>query len=198
MGDTWCIQELFLSCLSLKYDSKKFKKIVIELVTKSELSNKIQDMVDVISITKTLDFENYFQCSNYEKKKILLDILQEGITTICESEGWELAPLLKAYQCCLDKKLEYSWLRKDKYFLSPNRKYYAGIYCNWDIDKFEAFAVFLDKEKREIKRVKLFEVEPHQVDPMGKMEWSKDSTHFRLYSKNESNKWEAALDQADG
>ena len=96
---------------------------------------------------------------------MLLDVLQERMIDIANHEGWEMSPLREAYQCCIDKRLEHTWLRKNKYFLSPYRKYYAGIFCNWDINIFEAFVVFLDKEKKEIKRVKLFETPAYDVDP---------------------------------
>ena len=108
---------------------------------------------------------------------------------IAKNEGWEIAPLVNAYRYCIDKKLEHKWLRKEKYYLSPNRNYYAAILCSWGSDIFEAFTILLDKGKNEIDRVKLFESEPYDVEPLGKMAWSKDSKEFTLYSKDDKKTW---------
>ncbi|SRR5258705_2552065 len=188
---TWCICQLYLSCLG-KYSSGVFKKAIVNVVQKETDHNVIENMVDVILIHKTFDFEQFFQLENkYAKKKILLDILHEGLITMAKHEGWDIDPLLNAYNCCFKKNLEYKWLRGDKYILSPDKKYFAGIFCNWDIDKFEVIAIFLNKHKEEIERVKLYEREPNDVDPMGKMGWDKLTGEFYLFSKDKRQKWVA-------
>jgi len=192
-GQTWSIQRLYLTCLG-KYNTNAIKKVVIEFTLSKDAENNIEYLLDVIRIKKTFDFEKYFLLSEkYEKKKMLLEALHESMTVVANHEGWSVEPLKDAYNCCLAKNLEHTWLRKDKYFLSPNRKYYGGVFCNWDIDKFEAFAVFLNKQKEEISRIKLFEREPWDVDPMGKMGWDKGTGEFYLYSKDEKTKWKAAI-----
>lgn len=190
-GQTWCIQQLYIKCLP-KYHTGNFKKAIISLISNNETEDKVENMVDVISITKVFDFEKYSQLSEkYDKKKMLLDVLQAGMITLAKHGGWSIDPLIDAYDCCLAKNLEHKWLRKGKYFLSPDRKYYAGVFCNWDIGTFEAFAIFLNKQKEEISKIKLFEREPWDVDPMGKMGWDKETGEFYMYSKDERHKWTA-------
>src|SRR6266498_1297273 len=136
---TWCICQLYLSCLG-KYSSGVFKKAVVRVIPDKTDNNVIEDMVDVISVYKTFDFEKFFQLKDkYAKKKMLLEVLQDGLLTMAKQQGWNIDPLLDSYNCCIKKNLEHKWLRHDKYLLSPGRKYYAGIFCHWDIDKFEVF-----------------------------------------------------------
>jgi hypothetical protein len=188
---TWCISQLYLTCLG-NYSSGVFKKAIVNVVREKTDHNVIENMVDVILIHRIFDFERFFQLDNkYEKKKTILDALHEGLITMAKNEGWDTDQLLDAYNCCLKKKLEHKWLRGNKYFLSPDKKYFAGVFCNWDIDKFEVMAIFFNKHKEEIERVKLYEREPNDVEPMGKMGWDKLTGEFNLYSKNEKQKWVA-------
>jgi hypothetical protein len=188
---TKCICHLYLSGIG-KYSSGVFKKAIVRVVREETDNNVIEDMIDVILVYKTFDFEHFFQLEDrYAKKKILLDVLHDGLMTMAKHEGWVTDPLLNAYNSCLERKLEDKWLRAGKYFLSPDKKYFAGVFCNWDIDKFEAIAIFFNKHKEEIERVKLFEKEPHDVEPMGKTGWDKLTGEFYLFSKDERQKWVA-------
>lgn len=64
---------------------------------------------------------------------------------------------------------------------------------NWDTEKFEVFVIFLNKQKEELKKIKLFEKDPWDVDPFGKMGWDQKTSEFYLYSKDEKPRWAAKL-----
>jgi hypothetical protein len=189
---TWCITNLYLKCLG-KYNAGIFKKFIVRTAPEKAIDDtSIEDMVDVIAVTIKFDFDSFFQLTEkYDKKKMLLNTLQEGIMTIAQNQHWEIDPLMDAYNCCINRGLENRWLRKDKYFLSTDKKYYAGVLCNYDLDKFEAVASFLNKEKQEIKQVKLFETEPHMVEQLGGMGLLKHTHQFYLESKSKRHKWVA-------
>ena len=124
---------------------------------------------------------------------MVLDVLQEGVLTVADIDGLNRKPLLVAYDCCMQRGLEYKYLLKDKYYLSPNRKQYAGVWCNWNIDKFETYVIIFDKNKREVERVKLMESPYWDLEPMGKAGWDKDTGEFYLFSKDHSHKWTTAF-----
>lgn len=190
-GAVWSMASLYLSCLK-KYDAGKIKKVVIEIVDKS-VDDSIEDLVDVLRIQREFDFKKYFASGKYDKKKMLVDVIQDGLMSIAKQRNWDTDPLIDAYRNCLDKGFEHQWLRKDKLFLSPDRKNYAGVFCKWDTDELEVFALFFNKEKDEIKRTELFRCKSIDAEPMGKMGWDKATNAFYLYSKDEKQKWTAKL-----
>jgi hypothetical protein len=191
LGIIQIITELYLSCLK-KYDSGEFCKIIIEIGEQVE-ENGIDRMLNVVAVKKQFDFEKYHRSNIYERKKMVLDVLQEGVLTLAEIDSLDRKPLLVAYDCCMQKGLEYKYLLKDKYYLSPNRKLYAGVWCNWNIDKFEAYVIIFDKNKKEIERIKLMESPYWDLEPMGNAGWDKKTGEFYLFSKDHSHKWTAAL-----
>ena len=190
-SESWCISDLYFKCLG-KYISGVFRKIVVKVVDEGSHTKDVEDLVDVIVIYSTLDFDRYFKLvDKYLKKKTLLNILHRAFMELATYNGWNIDSLLDAYNCCLGKNLNNEWLRENRYFLSNDRKYYGGVYCNWDVDKFEAFAIFLNKQKEQIRKIKLYEKEPWDVDPMGRMGWDKDTGMFYLLSKDGKQKWTA-------
>jgi hypothetical protein len=192
-GTVWSITSLYLYCLE-KYETKAYRKVAIYLINDNNEDNKIESLLNVLVIHKFFNFESFKIADKFQQKKMMLDVMQKSLIVVAENEGWEIQPLKNAYQCCIEKKLEHKWLREGRYILSPDRKYYAGIFCNWDSDIFEVFAVFLNKEKREIKREKLYESDPAFVEPMGKMMWDKESSSkFILFSKDGKQRWEAKI-----
>jgi hypothetical protein len=190
--NTWCVSELYLFCLK-RYDTGRFKKAIVNVIRGIEDNELIEDMIDVVLIYQTFDFEHFFVLEDkYAKKKMLLEVLHSGMMNLANKKGWSISPLEEAYKLCIKYNLEYKWLRQDKYLLSPNRSYYGGIFCNWDIDKFEVSAIFFNKNKEEIERIKFYENEPHDIELMGKMGWDNITNEFYLYSKNEKKKWIAS------
>lgn len=193
-GTICCITQLYLYCLGDSFHSGNFKKIVIEISDKVELENTIEDLLDVIRIHRVFDFTKYSTLDKFGKKKMMLDTLHLGVLHTAKIFGWDLASLENAYQSCIHKKIEYKWQRDDKYFISPNKEYYASVYCELDSDKFVAVIIFYTKGKEEVYREVIIESHPCFVEPMGKMGWDKESTStFILFSKDGKQKWQASL-----
>jgi hypothetical protein len=191
--NTWCVCELYLRHIG-KYLSDGFVKIIVQANVDDTQNNVVEDMLNVVLIHKTFDFEEYFQLEEkYEKKKVLLDVLQDGLITLALKKGWNTDALLDAYNSCLKDDLECKWFAKNKYFQSPDRKHYAAVFCEYDIDKFEVSVVFYNKKKEKIHRVTLYSIEPNMAEPLGKMGWDKLNGEFYLLSKNGRQKWVAGL-----
>ena len=186
------IEELYLSCLG-KFYSGDFAKVIVE--TDQMISDfSVDKMIDVIKIRKSFDFEKYKTESLLGRRKMVLDVLQSGLLTLADLEGWNKLQLLSAYECCVSKNLEMKILYKNKFWRSPDHKLYAGIFNCWEVEQFEAYIIFLNKDKNEIYRTKLMESEYWNLEPFGKVGWSDDSSHFFVFSKDGSRKWAAGFE----
>lgn len=160
--ETWCIQEMYWYHLYLnKYKTKNSHKVIVIADDQISDENKVEYMANVTTVKKTFDFQAYFQLSRKDKKKALLEILHTSMLIAAKHQAWEVSPLQNAYNYCLEKNLTNEWLLKNKYVRSPNRQHYGGILAHWDVDKFEAFVIILDKNKIEIERKKIITLEPH-------------------------------------
>lgn len=181
------IIELYLSCLG-KFNSGKFTKAIIE-VDQVISDPSFDEMGDVIQVCKVFDFEKYLRESLFGKRKMVLDVLQSGLLSIAISDDWDQELLNTAYKCCLSKNLEYNVLYKGKFWRAPNHKLYAGVYSCWEVERFEAYTIFLDKDKNEIYRTKLMESEYWNLQPFGKVNWSDNSNEFFVFSKDGRKSW---------
>lgn len=189
---TWWIEHLFLDCLGNRYFSGSYKKvcIVVSIDTKTV---EFTDLVDVIQIDVQFDVRGFLEKPKNEKKKLLADLLFTSLIKVAEYKQWELDPLIDAYNCCLKRNLENNWLRQDKFFRSPDRNHFAGVYCNYDIDSFTAEIIFLNKKKEEIKRIQIFRNKVYFLNEMGKMSWNGSNDTFHVYSKDGDKVWKASL-----
>ncbi|KAA2238597.1 hypothetical protein F0L74_20450 [Chitinophaga agrisoli] len=128
-GAIWSMTALYLSCLG-KYEAGSFKKVTIEISDNADRENQMEEMLNVIKISRVFDFSLYYDGNKFERKKMILDVLQQGLLYIENSKKWDENALKAAYECCLTKKLEHTWIRENKYILSPGRDHYGGVYCN--------------------------------------------------------------------
>ena len=189
--ETDSITGLYSSFLP-KYKSGAYAKVIVHTSENKALQDRVEEMLNVIMITQIFDYEAYINASKQERKQKMLDVLQQGLLRLAEKEGWEQEPLKQAYQCCMDKNLEYQFVIRKKFFRSPDRRHFAGVWCNWDIDKFEAFALFLNQAKEEIGRVRFINVKPWEAEPFGEIYWS-DAETFVVHHKVQNKKWEIRL-----
>ncbi len=194
--ETWCITSLYKRCLPSDFNSGESIKVIVQLESDKTHVDAIRDQLNVTTVNQFLDLPNYFQLNKLEKKEKMLSVLHRGMYTIAKNKNWDVSVLSEAYECCIKSKLRNEWLKENRYVLSKDKKNYAGVVYNWDIDKFEAFVVFLDHQKKEIKRVKLLEIEPHMVESMGTMGWIDNSSVFYLYSKDKKQHWTASAQSA--
>ncbi len=72
---------LYLSCLG-KYDAGSFKKVIIEISKNIDQENRIEEMLNVIKICRVFDFDFYYAGNKFERKKMILDVWQQGILYI--------------------------------------------------------------------------------------------------------------------
>ena len=185
------IVELYLFCLGKKLDSGQFAKVIVEVGGSGDCS--LDKRIDVIVISERFDFGKYAAENIPGKRKMLINVLQSGLLAIAKAEGWESKPLEVAYECCLSRKLEFKSIFKGKYWRSPNHRAYAALYCCWEVEQFEAYLIFFDKNKQEICRRKLMESPYWDLDPFGKVSWNEDSNQLFVYSKDNRKHWVAFL-----
>lgn len=100
-----------------------------------------------------------------------------------------------ALQGCTTKTkgIKHEWLRSEKLLSSKKRKHFDGVWCNWDFDIFEIVVIFYNKEKQEIKRVKVAEMQPHLVELPGKMAWDEGDESVSVFSKDGRTQWVSKL-----
>jgi hypothetical protein len=189
-GITPGIEELYLFCLG-KFYSGQFAKVIVEVGGKGDRS--LDKMVDVIRISEEFDFEKYAIEDISGKRKMVIDVLQSGLLAISIAEGWESKRLTDAYECCLSRNLEFKYIFKEKYWRAPSRQAYAAIYCCYEVEQFEAYVIFFDKNKHEICRRKLMDSPYWNLDPFGQASWSEDSNQFIVYTKDKRKNWTAVL-----
>jgi hypothetical protein len=193
-GTIRSITQLYLSCLGKNFNAGNFRKVIIEISDRKYLENTFENLPHTLRIHRIFDFRRYSMLDKYGKKRMMLDILHEGMSYTAEKFGWNLTHLENTYEDCLSRNLECKWQRNDRYLLSLNKRYYAAVHYSLDSDKFEAFVVFYNKQKEEINRERVIESHPCFVDSMGRMGWDKESLDiFVLRSKDGKEKWEARL-----
>lgn len=97
------------------------------------------------------DFKKYFSLDKYDRKKMQLEAVHEGMMEIAEKENWTTDSLMEAYNNCLKSNLEYQF-NKGKPKFSRNRKYKIGLWCDWDMDFIEVYWILYDKNNDERQR----------------------------------------------
>ncbi|CAM1343845.1 hypothetical protein [Tenacibaculum amylolyticum] len=168
--ETFCIAELYHSFLK-NYNTNKVKKCnIIVSDNWGEDLGEYTNWSDSKSIKIALDFKNYFSQDKHDKKKIILDKIHKGMIEIAKKEGWQINPLLDAYNSCIEANLVYQFdVGKPK--LSPNKKHKIGFWCNWDIDVFEVYRVLYDKKGTEISREKFISKKPNNGEFVYYLKW---------------------------
>lgn len=191
---------LYLNCLGRKYDADCGKVAVTITNDPKIYKDRIINLIDYIEIYEHFDFDKFNGLGKYEKKKMMLDTLQSALLRTAKEFNWSTAELYDAYNCCIERQLICEWYReKDKYFLSPDKKYYARLFGSMDSDLLEFFIIFYDKSKKELKRVKIFQDNPcfYDSSDIGDIGWVKDGTlTFRVSHRFRKNThWEAKINE---
>lgn len=183
----WCIKEMYWYQLR-KLSTKDIAKLVV-ILGEDKPTKRFKN---ILSIYREFDFDNYFKKKEYEKKKIVLQILHSELSAIADEQGIDRKILNHAFQYCVDHNFENKWLFKNKCFKSPNNKYYGAVECDWKIDKFTATGIILDKKKNELWRERLIETEPYFGDFIYYCKCGWDDNVFFLQSK-EKDRWQIFL-----
>ncbi len=94
---THTISAHYEKALNLKI--KGIDKLVVELSeTQDYLFNPPVKMFPIVIITKKFDFDSYWSATENERKKTILETLQESVLDMCLKLELDKTPFEKAYQ----------------------------------------------------------------------------------------------------
>ena len=144
---------------------------------------------NIRSIYRSFDFEKYFKAQNYERMRIILNLLHKELLALCDEQELNKEKIESAYKYCIDNHLEHKWLFKDRYFRSLDSKHYGAMECYWGTDKFTVTGIIFDKKKNEKFRQLLVEKKPYLGDFIYYSTCGWDDDKFFLQSK-ENERWE--------
>lgn len=150
--EAWCIPELYWSFLK-NYSIENVQKI--NIIVSDEWKDQVYKLGSVPGfreINMPFDFQKYFTLDIQGRKLMQLDVVHNGMMKLAEKEGWEVNPLLDAYNGCLEKDLKYEFFVSSKTKLSPDRKYGINFWCEWELESCKLFWVLYDKKRQEQTR----------------------------------------------
>ncbi|PEY99127.1 hypothetical protein CN326_23440 [Bacillus sp. AFS018417] len=183
-----CVAELYLYHLG-KYKTIETKKLMINCVEKI-VGPQILNVDGFTDVQVVFEIENYFSLSNYEKKRLILEKIREGVSLVVKKFNWDYSIFEQAYNKVIEEDYQNQYIWKQK--VSPKRKYIGEVFCQHDIEEFSIYMVIKDyNDKKEIKRVFLQSDRPNEfafVKHLGKLEWlSQDE--IVLINKSGKNQW---------
>ena len=114
--------------------------------------------------------------SNFDKKKIILDMIRDSLLHVASNESWTTDIILDTYNTCLENGIRNEWWFKDKLIAAPDRKHYIGIYTIYDIKIFEYWLVLFDKLKNELIRHLILK-DKFDSFPISRLSWQ-DRDHI--------------------
>jgi hypothetical protein len=139
------------------------------------------------------DFDVYWQADKETRKRIALDFLQSGLLEVAAIKGWGTDQFLDAYNKVSAKNF-VNYRPWSKTITSPNRKYKAQAWCNYDSDKAEIFIVIFHRMEIAFKTL-VTTVKPGDVwirEAVGKLEWVSPET-VKLTTRDGKQSWETPL-----
>lgn len=149
-----CIASLFEQNFQ-KYKTDDSWKVLVNCLNTVE-DNDVKCVGGVTEVGVDFKIDYYFGLISLEKKKLILSALKRGIDIIVDKKGWDKTPFEEAYQKVIDCNYENHWIwQKPK--KSPDRKHIAEVYCEHDIDKFQANIIIKNKTGEVIKSKKIIE-----------------------------------------
>ncbi|MGG0186188.1 hypothetical protein [Bacillus rhizoplanae] len=171
-----------------KFKNDKCWKIAVQCVDKiTDLT--IKTIGGVFEVQVAFEINNYFQLSGYEKKKYLLKTLKEGIDLVVEHEQWNNDMFDFPYSEIIKVDYINTWVWNTKF--SPSRKYIAEVFCEHNISTFDISIIIKNRDKEEIKRVKLITDRPNEwsfVQYFGKLNWISHE-EVALFNKKGTKHW---------
>lgn len=195
-GCACLITRLYLNCLSPKFEAFVCRKVVVDMIDDEKYYDyRIIESLNVVRMSEFFNFTTFNSLDKYERKKMILDTLQSSLLRVAKEFSWSTKELNDAYNCCIERQLVFhSYKEKGRYYLSPDKKYYAHVLYLMDSDKIEVLVVFYNKKKEELDRIKVIEDDPCLYEK-GEVGWIEDdSLTFRVnhgFKKNIF--WDAKL-----
>ncbi|MFT5700828.1 MAG: hypothetical protein ACI8ZB_003713 [Desulforhopalus sp.] len=183
-----CVSSMFLYELG-RLETSPFKKIIIEVKSDPDYNSQ-DDMVDVVKIEAEIDIDKYLGYSEKKRKKHLLNLIYERLLWLFNQRGWDTTQMIRAYEQCLDKNINYV-LSIGKKKSSPNRRYSAQLEVEYGMEAIIRVRISYSHSEKSNGFFELCRTEPHEVKfvPMlGKTKWT-SKEEFTLWSKDNTKHW---------
>ncbi len=183
-----CIAGLYTFLLG-RFPNDRSKKIMINCVEFP--GDGVQTTTDGFTeVSVKLDVDSYFSLSDFDKKTLILNKIDEGIVKVANEYSWEHDVFNRITAEIKERNYvnEYTWAQRS----SPDRKYMAEMFCTHDIDYFSATLNIRDKKSGElIKSKKVLQERPHELifnQYLGDLKWVTDRTITMTYQGRKT-KW---------
>ncbi|KPU43270.1 hypothetical protein OXPF_31640 [Oxobacter pfennigii] len=187
--ETRCIASMFIRLLG-KYKTKDCSKICISCVEKVTRAN-YDTCMGICLVEYKLDYVDFFSKNDYEKKKIIFQIIKESISNIAKEKSWELIPLQEVFNKMEELSYNNFWTfgKKAK---SPDKLYTAELYIEHKIGTIDFFAVIRNNQDEIVEKKLIISEIPSEyayTQHLGKLVWVSDTeihlndkTGFTLFS----------------
>lgn len=175
-----------------KFKNDKCWKISVQCVNEIT-DSEIRTVGGVTEVEVVFDINNYFLLGEYEKKKLILETLKEGIDLVVEKEHWDENLFNHPYQqfIKLDYVNNFVWKSKS----SPSRKFIAEVYCEHNIGSFDISINIKTSNGDTLKNVHLISERPNEwsfVSHLGNLKWS-SKDQVALINNKETKRWSVKI-----
>lgn len=176
-----------------KIQTENCWKVLVECVEHVQ-EEKVINYSGVNTVQIEFNHDDFLIMDEYEKRKITLELIMEGIRIIAKIKRWDTKPFEDVYHKIIELDYTNEWIWK-KALKSINKKNSAEILCQHKVDSIEISIVFKDAKGFEIGRRKIITEQPDEfayTRHLGKLKWISDS-EVTLFNKSEDCFWTAQL-----
>lgn len=171
-----CIASLYTFLLG-RFPNERSKKVMINCVeSPGEEVHTTTDGFTEVSVK--LGIDSYFSLSDKEKKKHIIEKINEGLIKVINEYSWDPEVFIRITSEIKERNYvnEYVWAQKS----SPDRRYIAEVFCQHDLDSFTAILNIRDKKSGDlVKTKKVLQERPHELiftQYLGDLKWVSDRT----------------------
>lgn len=191
--NTRCISSMFERLFG-KFITKNCCKLLIECVPEVA-EHELLDFSGIYSVKVLFDYNNFIEQNEYQKKKMTLEILMEGIRIVAENQKWDVEPFKDVYSRILELDFINEWAWK-KPVVSSNKKYHAEVMMLHDVRFIDIYIIVRDTAGNEIKREKIISELPDEfayARHLGDLKWTSNDT-VTLINKKGDFQWPCSLE----
>lgn len=190
--ETNCIVAMFLRLLG-KYKNEECKKILVRCV-KNVNKKESFNALGICTIELKVDYIEFFQKDDYEKKLITFNVIKESIDLIAQEKSWDISPFKEVYNKIieLEYKNHWTWGKKIK---SPTKLYTSEVYLVHEVKKIEIYIIIRDKQGNIVKKQLIINESPHEyayAKHLGKLTWL-SSDEVQLTSRDGDRNWNVQI-----
>ena len=191
--ETRCITALY-ERLFEKFETNGCWKVLVECVD-CVRKNRYRDLLGVYTIEIPVNIDRYFCLSDIEKKKMILELLNQGIDKIAKDVGWEKEPFDKAYKGVINSNYINEWIWKNQ-LKSPLKNFSAEVFCQHNLYSFDIYILVKSKNGKEIRREKVVSDKPDEfyfTEHLGQLKWTSND-EVMLINKHKDKQWCVKID----